>query len=176
MRSHCPFSLVAAVLTSVSAGQAALCFGRAGAELERRIAIAYDERRLVRLSHRQQGRAPLPAYRRVAGLFCDAAEASEGSQRVKLYVVAADLYLLAERTAEAAKAFELAGDFDRSALLYLRARSIDDAVRVVKAHPGEVPNATRDKVYYPGRLHFLRSNKLESARTLFHSDDELLDL
>jgi len=61
-------------------------------------------------------------------------------------------------------------------LLFLRARKIEEAVRVVKAHIKEVEDSTRAKVFYPARLSYLKRGKIESAKSLFATDEELLAL
>ncbi|ORY76949.1 hypothetical protein BCR35DRAFT_332754 [Leucosporidium creatinivorum] len=159
--------------------QAAQCFRKAGAKLEESIANAYEERRKAKAAFRLAGRptaAVVALFARVATLFraCARLAGESSSQRGKLYIVSADLFLSADRPADAASDFEQAGEFDRSALLFLRARKIEEAVRVVKAHITKVQDSTRAKVFYPARLSYLKRGKIESAKTLFATDEELL--
>lgn len=136
--------------------QAAFCYDKAGLFFEKSVAEAFEARRVLRASARKSTRANPSDTSLVAAKFRACAEnAPNIEQGKKLYRPCADLYLAARRHEEAARAFELADEFDQSALVYLGMgkRFTDDAVRV--ARTGRTTAATRDKVFKTARFGFL---------------------
>ncbi|KAK4705245.1 hypothetical protein P7C70_g960, partial [Phenoliferia sp. Uapishka_3] len=155
---------------------AVFCYDKAGASFEKEVAEAFEARRVLRVNARSKvGRVDVGAYALVAAKFRAAADKATGTQAKNLYRPCGELFLQAKRMEEAARAFELGDNFEQAAILFLNLgkKFHDDAIRIVKT--GKTTSTTREKVQQTCRLHYLKHSRLDKARDLFESDEELLE-
>ncbi|KAL8293616.1 hypothetical protein RQP46_000317 [Phenoliferia psychrophenolica] len=165
---------------------AAFCYDKGDAPVEKEIAEAFEARQVLRSTMKAKGgKVDLGATAVVAAKFKACAETT-----ASLWFPCAKLYLDARKKVDAAQAFELAGDLEQAASLFLGLGKahIDSAVRIVRtgdpaiAAPTStrtgatvVTASTREKVLKTARLHYLKIARPDKARELFETDDDLLE-
>ncbi|KAG9101942.1 hypothetical protein FS749_001473 [Ceratobasidium sp. UAMH 11750] len=159
--------------------QAMFCFEKAGLELERDIAAAYQARKEARLLLAKSASADRQTWRnsftKAAKDFLGCAILSKGKQQISCYLRAAECFLQAEDWKSAAEAFFEAGEFDLAAKNFRRAGCFDEAVGVVKKHKDKIQKSLADEIVGIARLEFLRKAQYEKATELFDDVEEQLD-
>ncbi|KAG8752687.1 hypothetical protein FRC12_011837, partial [Ceratobasidium sp. 428] len=157
--------------------QAMFCFEKAGLELERDIAAAYQARKEARLllaksADRQTLR---DSFTKAANDFQGCAILTKGKQQISCYLRAAECFLQAEDWKSAAEGFFEAGEFDLAAKNFRRAGCFDEAVDVVKNHKDKIQKGLADEIVGIARLEFLRKSQYEKASELFEDIEEQLE-
>ncbi|KAG9081885.1 hypothetical protein FRC06_005350 [Ceratobasidium sp. 370] len=159
--------------------QAMFCFEKAGLELERDIAAAYQARKEARLLLAKSTSADRQTWRnsftKAAKDFLGCAILSKGKQQISCYLRAGECFLQAEDWKSAAEAFFEAGEFDLAAKNFRRAGCFDEAVGVVKKHNDKIQKSVADEIIGIARLEFLRKSQYEKAAGLFDDVEEQLD-
>ncbi|KAG8744274.1 hypothetical protein FRC10_010437 [Ceratobasidium sp. 414] len=157
--------------------QAMFCFEKAGLELERDIAAAYQARKEARLLLAKSASAERQTWRnsftKAAKDFLDCARRSKGKQQISCYLRTAECFLQAEDWKLAAESYRSAEEFDLAAKNFRRAGCFIEAVDVVKKH--KVQKGLANEIIGIARLEFLRKSQYERAAELFDDVEEQLD-
>ncbi|KAG8719695.1 hypothetical protein FRC08_002227 [Ceratobasidium sp. 394] len=159
--------------------QAMFCFDKAGLELERDIAAAYQARKEARLLLAKSASAERQTWRnsftKAAKDFLGCAILSKGKQQISCYLRAAECFLQAEDWKLAAESYCSAEEFDLAAKNFRRAGCFVEAVDVVKKHKDQVQKSLAAEIIGIARLEFLRKSQYERAAGLFDDVEEQLD-
>ncbi|QRW07577.1 P-loop nucleoside triphosphate hydrolase [Ceratobasidium sp. AG-Ba] len=157
--------------------QAMFCFEKAGLQLERDIAAAYQARGDARLllaksTDRQLWRN---SFTKAGTDFLSCATQSKGKQQISCYNRAAECFLQAEDWKKGAQAFLCAEEYDLAAKNFRRAGCFTEAVDVVKYHKDRMQKALTDEIIGLARLEFLRKSQYGKAAELFEDVEEQLE-
>ncbi|CAE7158208.1 unnamed protein product [Rhizoctonia solani] len=154
-----------------------LCFQRAGLNLERDIAAAYEARKQARLlqATKPSDRETRTAFRHAAEKFLHCSKIATSKQQTSCYLRAADCLVQAEEWKPAAQTFIKAGDFGMAAKCFRNGGYFSEAVETVQAHPGDIQENVAEDIIKVARLEYLRTAQYEQAEELFDDLDEQLE-
>ncbi|KAH7337929.1 hypothetical protein B0J17DRAFT_405385 [Rhizoctonia solani] len=157
--------------------QAILCFERAGLPLERDISAAYEARKRARLlqATKPNDRETRTAFRDAADKFLGCSKIAASKQQRSCYLRAADCFVQAEEWKPAAETFILVSDFGMAAKCLRNAGCFTEAVDLIKAHQGDIPENIAEEIKKVARLEYLRTDQFDQAEELFSDLDEQLD-
>ncbi|CAE7234107.1 unnamed protein product [Rhizoctonia solani] len=157
--------------------QAMLCFQRAGLNLERDIAAAYEARKQARLlqATKPSDRETRAAFRHAAEKFLHCSKIATSKQQTSCYLRAADCFVQAEEWKPAAQTFIMARDFGLAARCFRNGGYFDEAVETVQTHPEDIQRNVAEEIIKVARLEYLRTAQYEQAEELFDDVDEQLE-
>ena len=143
--------------------QAAYCFNRAGMTYEYEVANAYHLRLQARKLPRDTERnKKSDAYSLAAEAFHKSASHIRSHKRLKLYYrISAECYQEAERFIDAAKGYEIAEEYAKSAYSFMKGGNYDKTKEILKTKSAKLDSEDVEEITLKCRLHYLRRGKIE---------------
>ena len=140
--------------------QAASCFEKAGRDIERDIAVAYQKREDARGISNARARREM--FKDAATAFQSCAIRSEGVRNLRQR--AAECFVNCEDFPSAATNFEAACDYTEAAIQYNKAHLFNDVVRLIRPRDGLnslVADDIKTRLLDTVRIRYLRAHDFE---------------